>query len=224
MNMFQSIAQATRTFAIHSLGFGDRTLHIEEEVTPDTVYVKTVNDLPTEGNHGVKYHVLEETTDWKWIGNGYQEINPYVFGVDQVYCDSPRVVKRNQMLVDPTADFASISLDQVREGGSPMMSALYNLIALRADLDTIRRFNRDKTIGLMTLVSKGPSANPLHNATNWFAREHKALYALLRSSAHSKNRMYLPMCDALHKQGASLTWDDRMNQAIFKVDEFQVYL
>lgn len=197
----------------------------DETLSSDDIYVNELKDLPVEGEAGTKYHVMADTSEWRWADGRYHEINPYIYGVDRQYWDEPRTFRHNTEIIDYSAEMASLSLDQVRKGSSPSLAVYYNLIALRADLDMLRRLSVvGHNMSLMDLVSKGPSSNPERNATEWFLREHKALYTLLSSSARSKDDMHTPVIDALHHNEASLTWDTDRNRPVFKTGDFKVYL
>lgn len=200
-------------------------IDIEDSLPVDTVYVATTDNLPVDGEADIKYHVVADASIWRWADGAYHEVNPYVYGVDQIYRDMPRVIRPKATIVDPSAEMASLSLDQVRRGSSETLATLYNLHALRADLDMFRRLVvTGHQMTVMDLLGKGPSNDRDRNVTEWFAREHKAMYNLLRASSRSKGAMHNPVCDALHKQKASLTWDEDLNQAVFKIDDFKVYL
>lgn len=203
----------------------DWTREVEESISPEEVYVKDLTDLPTDGSTDVKYHVTADMSLWRWEDGTYYEINPYVYGVDPQYWEKPRTFRPNTQIVDFSAQLASLSLEQVRNGSSPSLAVYYNLIALRADLDMRRRLEVvGYNMSLQDLLSRGISNDPERNATEWFQREHKALYQLLSSSARSKADMFASVVDVLHHNNASLTWDDKLNRPLFKTNDFKVYL
>lgn len=203
----------------------DWTREVEESISPEEVYIKNLEALPVEGEADIKYHVLADMSLWRWADGAYHEVNPYVYGVDSQYWEKPRTIRPNTQIVDSSAELASLSLDQVRSGSSPSLAVYYNLIALRADLDMLRRLSVvGHNMSLQDLVSRGPSTDKERNATEWFQREHKALYQLLLSSARSKADMFAPVIDVLHHNEASLTWDEKLNRPVFKTNDFKVYL
>lgn len=203
----------------------DWTREVEESISPEEVYVKDLTDLPVDGEADIKYHVTADMSLWRWADGAYHEANPYVYGVDPQYWEKPRTFRPNTQIVDYSAQLASLSLEQVRGGSSPSLAVYYNLIALRADLDMLRRLGVvGHNMCLQDLLSRGPSTDPERNATEWFQREHKALYQLLSSSARSKTDMFAPVVDVLHHNKASLTWDETQNRPLFKTNDFKVYL
>lgn len=198
---------------------------VEHHIDVEDVYVKNTSELPNIGEEGIKYTVTEDMSVWRWADGAYHETNPYVYGVDQQYRDTPRTIRPNSQIVDPSAELASLSLDQVREGSSPSLAVYYNLIALRADLALIRRTEvLHPNMSLMGIISAGPSSKPENNVTDWFIKNHRALHVLLSSSARSKATMFKAVVDVLNHNKASLTWDDDKNRAVFKTDDIKVYL
>lgn len=198
---------------------------VYDALPADTMYVATTDNLPHDGEADIKYHVVADASDWRWADGAYHEVNPYIYGVDHKYRELPRVVRPKSTIVDPSAEMASLSLEQVRGGGSETLATLYNLIALRADLGMLERIvvvGHKMTV--MDLLSKGRHTRAEDNVSEWFHREHKAMWTLLNASARRKDEMHAPVCDALFKQGASLTWCEDRNRAVFKTEGFKVYL
>lgn len=200
---------------------------VEDALPPDTIYVATIDNLPVDGEADKKYHVVADVSEWRWADGAYHEINPYVFGVDQKYRDV-RIVRPKATIVDPSAEMASLSLEQVRGGASETLATLYNLIALRADLDMLERIvvNGHK-MTVMGLLSKGRHVRSEDNITEWFQREHKAMHTLLSACARKvdgKVKFHDPVVDALFKQKAILAWDNTVDRAVLKLENFEVYL
>lgn len=201
---------------------------VEEALPSDTIYVATTDQLPMDGEADMIYHVVSDASDWRFADGAYHETNPYVYGVDQQYRDHVRTIRPKSTIVDYSATMASLSLDQVRGGASETLATLYNLIALRADLNMLERIlvsGHNSTV--MTLLGKGRSNNPEDNVTEWFQREHKAMWTLLNSSIQFREGrviQHTPVIDALFKQKASLTWNFERRRAILKLDNFEVYL
>lgn len=203
----------------------DWTREVEHSIAPEEIYLKDLTDLPLNGEADIKYHVVSDMSLWRWADGAYHEVNPYVYGVDAQYWEKPRTIRPNTQIVDSSAELASLSLDQVRKGSSPSLAVYYNLIALRADLDMLRRLGVvGHNMSLMDLLGRGPNTDRDRNVTDWFQREHKALCQLLVSSARSKTDMFAPVIDVLHHNDASLTWDEKANRPVFKTNDFKVYL
>lgn len=201
---------------------------VEDALPADTIYVATTDQLPLDGEADLKYHVVSDASDWRFADGAYHETNPYVYGVDQQYREHVRTIRPKPTIVDYSATMASLSLDQVRGGASETLATLYNLIALRADLNMLERI---VVVGhnssVMTLLSKGRNTRPEDNVTEWFQREHKAMYTLLNSSLQQRDGkvwIHPPVVDALYKQGAALSFDHDRKRAVLKLDNFQVYL
>lgn len=202
-------------------------LDVEDSLPADTIYVATLDNLPLEGEADQKYHVVADVSDWRWADGAYHEVNPYVFGVDQKYRDV-RTYRPKPMIIDPSAEMASLSLEQVRGGSSETLAALYNLTALRADLDMLERIViTGHKMTVMDLLGKGRHTRTEDNVSEWFQREHKAMWTLLNSSMQYRDGKvwsYTPVVDALFKQDASLIWDGVAKRAVLKLENFKVYL
>jgi hypothetical protein len=213
---------------IQSLNARRFRLEVQDELPTDTVYVATTDNLPLDGEADITYHVVADGSVWRWTDGAYHEVNPYVYGVDQQYRDHARVIRPKSTIVDPTATMASLSLEQVRGGSSEVLATLYNLYALRADLGMFERIvvNGHK-MTVMDLLGKGRHLKAIDNVTEWFQREHKAMWTLLNSCIqHRDGRIWAhnPVIDALYKQKALLVWDDVKKRAMLRLENFEVYL
>lgn len=203
-------------------------LDIDEALPADTIYVATIDNLPLDGEADLKYHVIADGSDWRFTDGAYHEINPYIYGVDQQYREQVRTVRPKSTIIDESATMASLSLEQVRGGASETLATLYNLHALRADLGMLERIvvvGHNMTV--MNLLSKGRHLNAEDNISEWFSREHKAMWTLLNSSIDFRDGRiwsHNPVIDALYKQNAILAWDTARKRKVLKLENFEVYL
>lgn len=199
----------------------------DEEVVLDTVYVNTEQDLPRDGDEDLKYHVAETGDTFRFKDGVYTEFKNYVFGVEEKYRDPLKVIRFKETLTDHSFELPSISADQVKAGSSASLSTLYNIMALRLDLAQIRKMHVEgRRTTLMEFLGKGSTIESERNfvITEWFRREHALLYRLLLSSYPSEQVQYKEVVDALFHHGYILTWDSAKRKALFKVEDFTVYL
>lgn len=201
---------------------------VEDALPVDTIYVATTDNLPVEGEADMKYHVVADASDWRFTSGAYHEVNPYVYGVDQQYREHVRTIRPKSTIIDPSATMASLSLEQVRGGASESLATLYNLYALRADLDMLERIVVPAhKMTVMNLLGKGAHGNPEQNVSDWFQREHTAMWKLLNSSISFRDGnlySHAPVIDALYKQKAILAWSTEHKRPILKLENFEVYL
>lgn len=192
------------------------------------MYVSTTDQLPVDGEADLKYHVVSDSSIWRFSDGTYHEVNPYVYGVDQQYREHVRSIRPKPTIIDPTSTMASLSLEQVRGGSSEVLATLYNLYALRADLGMFERIVVDgHKMTVMDLLGKGRHLKSVDNVTEWFQREHKAMWTLLNSCIQSRNGQvwsHNPVVDALYKQKALLVWDETKKRAMLRLENFEVYL
>lgn len=189
------------------------------------VHVVTEADLPVEGDTEAKYYVAETGDTYRYRDGAYHVIDVYSYGVTQQYRDAPRRVISRQVISDPSYSIPSINADQIKAGASASLATLYCIQALLTDLQQIRRMHVEgyKTT-LMEVLCKGAYVDRQQNVTEWFAKNHTLLYRLLSSTMRSKDSFNKEIIDALFHHKYVLTWDDAANRAVFKVEEFVVYL
>lgn len=184
----------------------------------------TESELPLDGDPEAKYFVEETRDFYRFIDGAYQVIDAYIYGITQEYRDTPRRVYPKVTIVDHSANIPSFPADKIKDSNSTL-AVLYNVQALLIDLEQIRRV---KVCGfnttLMDVLGQGTSNDKDKNVTNWFAKDYKLLYKLLRSAHRTNNIFDKPIIDTLFKQNYVLTWSDKKNCPIFKIDDFYVYL
>lgn len=197
----------------------------EDEFEADVIYVNSESDLPRDGQEDVSYAVAETGDTYRFKDGIYTVVNPYVFGVEECYRDKPRTIQVKDVIVDLSYELPSISAEQVKAGGSASLATLYNIVALRVDLAQIKSIyvNGYRTT-LMEYLGRGVNSEADRNVTEWFRKEHSLLYRLLLSSYPSEHAFHKGVVDALFHHGYILTWDAAKGRAMFKVDDFQVYL
>lgn len=200
-------------------------LEDDEAFSDLPVHVATEADLPKDGDPDAKYFVAETGDTYRYRDGAYYVIDVYSYGCTNEYREAPRRVVCREVITDYSYTLGSITADQIRAGTSPVLATLYNIQALLIDLAQIRRmYVTGYRTTLMEVLSKGPHVDKDQNLTTWFSSNHSLLYRLLASSQRSKDSFNTSVVDALHKQGYVLTWDDDKNRAVFKVDDFIVYL
>ncbi len=201
-------------------------LEEDEHVFNDLpIHVATEADLPKESIVDAKYFVAETGDTYRYIDGAYQVIDVYAYGDAGRYREAPRRVVSRETITDHSFIIGSISAEQIYAGASPSLATLYNIQALLMDFEQIRRTQvyGYKTT-LMDILSRGPYQNKEQNVTNWFSSNHSMLYRLLVSSMRTKDAFNKSVVDALFKHNYVLTWDDTKNRAVFKLDDFIVYL
>lgn len=196
----------------------------DESIDNIDVHLATEADFPLNGDPDVKYYVIETGDTYRYINGAYQVVDVYMYGLTQEYRDSPRRVTAKTTVIDPTWNIPSIDA-RVINPNNAALATLYNVMALTTDLEQIRY---SKVYGykttLMDVLQQGNSDDKETNVTTWFRREHAMLHRLLVSSQCSKLVQHKPVVDVLFKHGYILTWDDNKDRAVFKFNDFCVYL
>lgn len=197
----------------------------EDDFSDLPVNVEAESDLPVEGDPDAKYYVAATGDTYRYRDGAYHVVDVYSFGLTSEYRDKPRRIITRQVIEDPSYNIPSINAEQIKAGSSASLATLYNIQALLTDLAQIRRIHVTgyKTT-LMEVLGKGANVDKQKNVTEWFANNHTLLYRLLASTMRAKDVFNKEILDALFHHKYVLTWDDTANRAVFKVDDFAVYL
>lgn len=200
-------------------------IEYEEDFSDLPVNVEAESDLPVEGDPEAKYYVAATGDTYRFRDGAYHVVDVYSYGLTSEYRDKPRRIISRQVIVDPAFNIPSINAEQIRAGASASLATLYNIQALLTDLAQIRRIHVTgyKTT-LMEFLGQGPYGDRHKNVTEWFSKNHTLLYRLLASAMRDKDNFNKEILDALFHHKYVLTWDTDVNRAVFKMEDFTVYL
>lgn len=200
-------------------------LEYETERLADEVFVNNVGDLPEEGDPTISYRVTDLDTNYQFKDGAYYPIDPYVFGVDPAYREKPHPIRIAEKLTDQSYYIPDSSDAKIKAGYSPNQAVLFNVMALRLDLEQLRRVHVQGTKHtLMDVMSIGKLQDKADNVTAWFIKEHAILHRLLKSAYKSKKAFNQAIVDIIYNHGYVFTWDDLKNRPVLKVNDFTVHI
>lgn len=158
----------------------------------EIIGVASINSLPSSGDEDVIYKTLDTMDLYKWCGNGYVTHNPYL------------VEKSKYFLIDdsvhlPYVNHVDRDLKNIRLG------LLFNIHALRADINLIKQHNID----MSSLLRKGLRVNAITLESQFLMDNHVSLVKMLKAAFPNRRNYSTDAAQLLESKGIEVWFNEK---------------